>query len=398
MTTAIVIGAGIAGPVAAMSLQRAGISATVCEARPEEGCHLGSFLTIQPNGLDALRAVDAAERVLDLGFPTPSMRFRSGSGKTLGDLPNGRLEDGTVSRTLKRSDLYGALRQEALDRGIGVLHGKRLTDAVAYGDGVRASFEDGTTAEADLLVGADGVHSVVRRLIDPGAATPRRLPILNIGGFARGIRLPGEPGVYTMMFGKRSFLGWATAPDGAVWWFANPPRAEGMTDADVRGLGSEHLRSWLLELHAEDSFPIRDLLDATPHPLQAWPVHDLPEVARWHRDRMVILGDAAHAASPTSGQGASLAAEDAVLLAKCLRDVGNVAGALEAFERVRRPRVERVVAHAAKTSSMKVPGPVGRVLRDLMMPFFLRRVASSGSASLAWLHSHHIEWEEPAAA
>src|SRR5690606_36875651 len=119
---------------------------------------------------------------------------------------------------------------------------------------------------------------------------------------------------------------------------------------------------------------------------------------RWHRDRMVILGDAAHAASPTSGQGASLAAEDAVLLAKCLRDVGNVAGALEAFDRVRRPRVERVVAHAAKTSSMKVPGSVGRVLRDLMMPFFLRRVASSGSASLAWLHSHHIEWEEPAAA
>jgi FAD-dependent urate hydroxylase len=84
MTTALITGGGVAGPVAAMALQRAGIDATIYEARPGGADDVGAFLTLQSNGMDALRAIDAHHVAKDLGFPTPLMRFYSGTGKYLG--------------------------------------------------------------------------------------------------------------------------------------------------------------------------------------------------------------------------------------------------------------------------------------------------------------------------
>jgi 2-polyprenyl-6-methoxyphenol hydroxylase-like FAD-dependent oxidoreductase len=108
---------------------------------------------------------------------------------------------------------------------------------------------------------------------------------------------------------------------------------------------------------------------------------------------MVIVGDAAHAPSPTSGQGASMATEDAVVLAQCLRDLPGVPQALAAYERLRRRRVERIVAQGARTGSAKTPGPVGRVVRDLALPLVFRFLATERSR--AWIYDHHIDWDAP---
>lgn len=382
MTTALVIGGGVAGPVAAMALQAAGIAATVCEARTGPADDRGAFLTLQINGIDALRAIDVD--VTGLGFPTPAIRLRSGTGRLLGEVGTGQpLPDGTVGVTLRRGDLYAALRDEAVRRGIAVEHGRRLVDAVPDGDGVRAVFADGSTAVADVLVGADGVHSRVRTLIDPAAAAPRLLPVLDTGGFAPPQATGAEPGVYEMVFGKRAFFGWAVAADGGVWWFANPPWRPGaaaMTDAQWR--------AWLRELFACDRGPAVAIIDSTPGELRGWESHDLPHVQRWHRDGMVLVGDAAHATSPASGQGASLAAEDAVELARCLRDLPAPAAAFAAFERLRRDRVQRIVRAGARTSGQKAAGPVGRVLRDALMPLALRGMRRDAQN---WIHHHHID-------
>lgn len=185
MRTAIVVGAGVAGPVAAIALQRAGITPTVYEARERTADELGAFLTLQVNGIDALRALGIGDVVAGLGFPTPRMRFRSGTGKVLGEVSTGPpLPDGTVGVTLRRGDLYRALRDEARRRGVTVVHGHRLADARPVPGGVRAEFTDGSTDTADLLVGADGIRSRVRQVIDPAAAPARYVPVLNIGGFA----------------------------------------------------------------------------------------------------------------------------------------------------------------------------------------------------------------------
>jgi 2-polyprenyl-6-methoxyphenol hydroxylase-like FAD-dependent oxidoreductase len=326
------------------------------------------------------------------------MSIQSGTGKHLGDVPNGgTLPDGTVSQTLKRADLYRALRDEAIRRGVRVEYGKRLLDAEVTPDGgVVARFEDGTETEGDLLVGADGIHSRTRRVIDPSAPGARYVPVLNIGGYASGVRVRAEPGTFRMVFGKHAFFGYAVHPSGEVWWFANPPRAEEPTSAELAAIGTEQWREMLTNLFADDATPAAEIVQATPGKLAGWASHDLPSVPTWHRGPMVVIGDAAHATAPSSGQGASMAVEDAVVLARCLRDLPDTGQAFATYERLRRGRVERIVAHGARTSNSKAAGPVGRALRDLMLPVILKRVAGGGS--LAWMHDHHIDWDEKVAA
>jgi 2-polyprenyl-6-methoxyphenol hydroxylase-like FAD-dependent oxidoreductase len=398
MTSALIIGAGVAGPVTAMALQQAGIDATIYEAYPRGADTAGVFLTLQINGISALRAIGADHAIAGLGFATPAMRFSSGSGKHLGTVhTGGTLADGTQSQTLKRSDLYRALRDEALRRGARVIYDKRLVDARAERGGVTAIFADGTRAHGDLLIGCDGIRSRVRSAIDPAAPRARYVPVLNIGGYAPGLfpgaRSEAVTGDYHMIFGKRAFFGYAVAPDGTAWWFANPPRKDEPSDDELAAMSSDEWRAWLLDLFAVDHSPAVDIIRATPDPLRGWATYDIPSVPTWHNDTMVVIGDAAHATSPSSGQGASMAIEDAVVLAKCLRDLPTVAEAFAAYEILRRERVEKVVAAGARSSSTKVAGPIGRVFRDLAMPFFLRKVAGDGTGSLAWLHQHRIDWD-----
>ncbi|MEX5716912.1 FAD-dependent oxidoreductase [Geodermatophilus maliterrae] len=384
---ALVVGGGVAGPVTAMALQKAGIDVTVHEAHPAPAGDVGAWLGVQVNGLDALRAVDAEQPVRDAGFPTPVIEFRNGSGRVLGTLPTGR--DGADGVSLRRSDLYRVLGAEALRRGIDVRHGSRLVAARTGPDGVRASFADGTTESADLLVGADGVRSTVRALLDPGAAPPRFVPVLNTAGYAEHAPAGAEVGRLTMVFGRRSFFGWLPAPDGRTWWFANPPAPREPAPDEVAGRSDAEWRALLRDLHRVDRSPAVALVDATPHALRGWTTYDVPAVRRWHDGRTVLVGDAAHATSPAAGQGSSLAMEDAVVLARCLRDL-PLAEALVAYERARRERAERVVAQGFRTSSAKAPPAVGRVVRDLVMPLVLRRRDPQ-----AWVRDHHLEWDDP---
>jgi FAD-dependent urate hydroxylase len=399
MGRAVIVGAGPAGTAAALALQRAGWEPEVFEAYDRSaGLDQGVFLTVAVNGLDALSAIGADAAVRELGFPTGRIRFQSGTGKDLGTLPIGpRLPDGTVTRSLRRADLYAALHELAVERGIPVHHGKRLRAATSDADGVTASFEDGTVASGDLLVGADGLRSTVRSVIDPRAPRPRYAGMGNVGALARvpGLDVGTEAadGDYRMIWGRRCFFGYTVSPDGEIWWFANPPARAELTPAQRRDGAA--MRRHLLELFAADRTPAAEIVAGTPaEAILVADQHELPPVPTWRRGRMVLVGDAAHAVSPASGQGVSLACEDAVVLARCVRDGRDVHGALGAYEALRRERVERVMRWGARMGKTKTVGPIGRTIRDLVMPRFLRLGASErAQARQAWLYAHHLEWE-----
>ncbi|HEV2918952.1 MAG TPA: NAD(P)/FAD-dependent oxidoreductase [Actinomycetota bacterium] len=392
MVKALIAGGGIAGPVTAMALQRAGIEAVVYEAHVPGTGDAGSYLTVATNGLDALRAVDADRPVLAAGFPTPTNVLLSGSGRRLGVVSNGgRLADGTVSHTIRRARLYRALHDEAAARGIRTEYGRRLVGAeVAAAGAVTAAFEDGTRATGDLLVGADGVHSTTRRLLDPAAPSGRYVGLVNFGGYTPDSAGTAEPGAWHMIFGRRAFFGYVVDPEGGTVWFANVPRPA-VTAAERAATSAEQWRRQLVELFAADHGPASDLIAAGTLELAGDSTHDLPSVPTWHKGPMVIVGDAAHAPSPTSGQGASMAAEDAVVLAKCLRDLPEIPQAVAAYERRRRRRVERIVAQGARTGSAKSPGPVGRLVRDLALPLVFKLLVTD--RSIAWIYAHHIDWD-----
>ncbi|MDT3397880.1 FAD-dependent monooxygenase [Streptomyces sp. B1866] len=394
MTHALIIGGGVAGTVTAMALRKAGIDATVYEARPADAADTGAFLVLFANGLAALRAVGADGPVLERSFPATRVDFVSGTGKHLGGrLLSGVREEGdTAARTLKGAVLHRALREEAARRGIDIVPGKRLLAAHTAPDGrVVASFAGGGRAQGDLLVGADGTHSAIRRLIDAAAPRPRYTGRITVCGYtpAGGPSLARD--AYTMVYGRRVLFGGTVAPDGAVWWFANVP-ADEMTRAEIAAVTAAQWRERVLALLAEDDTPAAAVVRASDDSVAGFHAYDLASVPTWYRDSTVIVGDAAHALAPNVAQGASLAMEDGVVLAKCLRDLRRPRHAFAAYERLRRERVERVVAASADQARRSTPGPVGRALRDAILPLRLERARGDAED---WLTGYRVDWDEP---
>jgi FAD-dependent urate hydroxylase len=392
--TAMIIGGGIAGPVAAMALHQAGIEATVYEAYDSTADGIGGGLSIAPNGLHALGVIGAEEVVRRIGVPITAMVLQSWTGKQLGEF--GSPPGLPAMQFVWRADLHRALYDEAARRGISTAHGKRLVGAVDTGDGVTAHFADGTRASADILIGADGIRSTVRALIDPAAPQPRYAGLLGFAARVNETGLATTDGTMYMVFGRRAFFGYGVYDDSSGGWFANLPRRQPMTLAEARAVGAGEWMRVLREAFADDRTPAGDLLRRTDPAdlLVTGALEDIPSVPTWSRGAMVLIGDAAHATSPSSGQGASLAIESAVQLARCLRDLPPDE-AFSAYEGLRRPRVERIIAMAARTNSNKAAGPVARVLRDLLMPVVMKLAKPE---KFAWQFDHHIDWHAPVAA
>jgi len=388
--TALVAGGGIAGTVAAIALHRAGFSPSIHEAHARDQDERGAFVTMAVNGLVALRDLGLDPvRLLAAGFATPAMALRNSAGKLLAELPlGGPLADGLSTTTIRRADLYRELRAEVERRGIAISYGKRLTGAGGGPGGVTAEFADGSTAHGDLLVGADGLHSRTRTALDPDAPAPRYLGLLNAGGFTAGpVAGAPEPGVMQMAFGRRAFFGWASAPDGSVWWFANPPAKRPVAAGEwTPAAWKRHL----IDLFADDAVPAAALIAASDEVVGPWSTWDFPRVPVWHDDRMVLVGDAAHAVSPSSGQGASMAIEDAATLGRCLATISSVPAALADYERRRRGRVEKVVAYGRRSGSIKTAGPIGAALRDTMTPLIMRMLYRKGDPQ-AWILDYRVD-------
>jgi FAD-dependent urate hydroxylase len=390
--TALVIGGGIAGPVAAMALRQAGIEAAVYEAYDSTADGAGGGMTIAPNGQNALDAIGAGDLVRAIGTPVTAMGLRSWTGKHLAQFaPPSRLPS---LQFVWRADLYRAIYDEAERRAVPIHHGKRLTGTTDSDSGVTAHFADGTRASADILIGADGIRSTVRPLIDPAAPQPKYAGLVCFGARMHQSGLPSTSGVMYMCFGKRAFFGYQVFDDSSAVWFVNLPRRLPMTVPEAQAIGAQEWMRTLLAAVADDRTPAFQMISRTDvgRLLITGPMENMPRVPTWTRGRMTLIGDAAHAASSSSGQGASLATESAVELARCLRDL-PYDQAFSTYEQLRRPRVERIIKLGARTNSNKSAGPVGRVLRDLAMPVAMRLI---NPEKTAWQFDHRIDWNAKA--
>jgi 2-polyprenyl-6-methoxyphenol hydroxylase-like FAD-dependent oxidoreductase len=196
-----------------------------------------------------------------------------------------------------------------------------------------------------------------------------------------------------MTFGKRAFFGWQVFADGGGIWFINLPSPTAVSVNEQRTRGGEYWITTLLKACAGDRNPAEQMLRATDPTtmLLAGSTENMPRVPTWSRGRMVLTGDAAHAPSSSSGQGASLAAESSVQLARCLRDLPMDA-ALARYEALRRPRVERIIKATARTNARKAAGPVGRVIRDAIMPTMFKMMKPEKNA---WQFQYPIDWKAP---
>jgi 2-polyprenyl-6-methoxyphenol hydroxylase-like FAD-dependent oxidoreductase len=369
---ALIIGAGIAGPVTAILLKRAGIDAQLFEAWPYSA-GIGGGLQIAPNGMHVLAEIGLAGEMIRRGSTAESFDFYSQSGKRLGAI-NRNMEQrfGQPAVNMRRATLNEAIVDKAWSEDVELAFEKRLVRIEDRADQpIVAHFDDGSSAEGDFLIGADGVHSAVRAHVVPDGPKPFDTGLIGFGGFLPRALLDGSPigqRVETT-FGQSGFFGYGFCSpdpdDGVMWWSTQPGR--GTDAATFRAMSEDALRRHLLDFHAGWHDPIPRLLEAAEN-IGVTATLDVATLPTWSRKRVVLIGDAAHATSPHAGQGASLALEDAMRLARLLQEGQELGASFQAFECERRPRAERVVAFARRNGNQKGEfSATGAWLRDRML-------------------------------
>ena len=385
----IVVGCGIAGPVLGMFLRRLGMEVVICEGRAREALDEGAFLGVAPNGMNVLAELGVAAEVEQASVPCQGFSFHNARGRLIGSID--RRADaarfGARLHMVRRGHLHRVLTDAAIRRGVTVHFGRPLVD-LDRGDPsqVTARFAGGEVETGDMLVGCDGIGSRTRKLTLPDAPAPAYSGLLDFAGFARCPQAPLEVGINVMVFGRRAFFGAFKTPAGEVWWFHNAGQRAPQAGADTPAL----LRARMLELHRHDPSWIREVVQSTPALLGPYPLHDILTMPRWHDGRVCLIGDASHATTPSAGQGASMAMEDAMVLARCLRDRCDPPQAFAAFQDARQARVEAIVRQSRRNGSGKaVSGPVAEWFRDRLLPVFLRL----GARAQERVYAHRISWQ-----
>jgi 2-polyprenyl-6-methoxyphenol hydroxylase-like FAD-dependent oxidoreductase len=171
-----------------MFLAADGWDVEIFEAAVKPDDYAGAFLNVATNGLTVLDALGLRERLLSDAHSAPHMIMWSSTGKQLGSVPNGPAGDpARWSAVVRRGWLHRVLREGAQNRGIPIRFGARLTDITPEPDVVHATFADGHEAQADILIGCDGIGSPTRTQIDAHAPNPRYSGLVGLGGFAHSI-------------------------------------------------------------------------------------------------------------------------------------------------------------------------------------------------------------------
>ena len=370
MPKALIVGAGIGGLAAAVALRRGGWDVRVFE-RASSPRELGFALLLAPNAMHALRELGLDDAIRHSGFVATSGEMRRPDGAVLRrfDVASVRalLDEDTVC-TL-RPALHGALLDAIGLASIDLE--SPVVGFVSHPEGAQVKLADGRTAEGQIVVGADGVASVIRTQLHPEERPPRVTGLLAIRGVARDVvpYLGGADGA--QYFGRGFEAGVARAGEREVYWYLSIKAAHFTGTRDAMAI-AEHCAAQFHE-------PFRAIVRATPREdLRLDELFDRDPISPWGRGAVTLLGDAAHPMLPHAGQGAAQALEDAVVLGSSLRGIQDQTGidaSLRGYEGVRIPRTRAVVALARRNARMgSVDNAVGCWMREQIIRFIPQTV------------------------
>jgi 2-polyprenyl-6-methoxyphenol hydroxylase-like FAD-dependent oxidoreductase len=330
----VIVGGGIGGMALAAALTRRGAPPLVLEQASELG-EVGSGLGVLPSAVHALRSLGVSESLFEGAAPLRRVRLGSHRGRELAVLDVTRVFErvGAGGYVMRRTALHAALAR-LVDPAC-VRTGARVRGLRSVEGGVEIALEgEGEPLRAELVVGADGLRSAVRRHL-LGDVPPRYAGETIFRGVA-DVR-PEPTDVCREIFGPGRRFGYYDLGAGQTYYWATSPEPEGTVIAPAER------RAYLRARFAGWPFGVPDLIEHTPDGqfLQN-DIFDRPPLRSWHRGRVVLLGDAAHPTTPNMGQGACMAIEDAVVLARRLAEGGDREAALRAYAAERAGRTAMI--------------------------------------------------------
>lgn len=342
----LVIGAGIGGLTTAVALQKQGFPVEVYEKVPElKG--LGAGLILATNAMKALKSMGIHEEIQSIANELDHFYIKDQTGKVLsGGLNAEQLKKryGHASHSIHRADLHEKLIS-MLKPG-SLFTGKACRRVGQTEEGAWAEFEDGSRAEGIALIAADGIHSPVRQQHLPGVN-------LRYAGYtcwraiidATDLQNIQEMGSET--WGNNGRFGIVPLSENRIYWFATRNAREG--DAKMRDWKVEDLQSNFADFHED----VQKVLMRTKDEDVLWnDIHDFKPLETFAFDRILLLGDAAHATTPNMGQGACMAIEDAAVLLGCLKTAESYIAAFEEFEARRINRTRWIVNTSYRIGAM----------------------------------------------
>lgn len=383
----LIVGAGIAGPALAIKLIEQGAHVNIIEARTQAEMNEGLFFGISPNGMNILSGLIDISGIYEEYVPG-SLRFYNAKGRQIAELDVSSQKSmyGIAGIQVKRSVISNLLQKKLADLGVPVEYNCKLQSIGNSGAKIEVETNKGQFTDYDLLIGADGIHSLCRRLVFPDAPEPVYTNMLSTGAIVKIPDWDEASEAIEMTFGKQAFFGFSTTNKGNVWWFNNydweqEPDHKALNDPYMK----QNIKKDLLEIHKADHHKIKEIITASQD-LFAYPIYDMPALEKWHTEKICLIGDAAHAISPHTGQGASLALEDSVILAKCLAKYKNPELAFSRFQQLRSDRVAQIIAQARKVGKSKSrPNPVAVFFRDIMVKHFI----SMEQKKMHWIYEYN---------
>lgn len=365
-----IVGGGLAGLTLALALHQVGIQSTVFEARAGP-LNIGGAVMLSPNALKVLDKLGVYDVVRKEGYEFKNLTWQTIDGSKRERQEFGDEEKyGYDALRVHRYILINALIEETKHSGVHVSFGKKFITATERQDGVDISFEDGTTITSSILIGADGIHSTVRRLLYLDL-TPK---FLNLAGataavptsalgltdvMLQDLENPGLDYPLPITIQHPAHGAFVVAPQraGAQEMFFGRQRPWTETDRagwDARSADKQELADFLASDTQDFPQIVRDVVKSIPHDtINLWPFHVIPHLTSWisadGQGRIILVGDAAHAIPPSAGQGLNQCFEDVYTLSltlKSLRDdatgIEALAGRLQKWQQWRLERVKRV--------------------------------------------------------
>ncbi|MDG1689726.1 MAG: FAD-dependent monooxygenase [Flavobacteriales bacterium] len=355
----LIVGSGFAGLIAAITLKISGIPVKIFEAK-KTTLNIGGSITMFPNSMKVLRLIGVADEVIINGVKMQIAKFQNNFGRHLVNRSMGKESVfGEPTITLKRSKLNESLIRKAEKLGIDIVYSKKVINVFESDKNITLEFEDKTRYNGKIVIGCDGINSSVRKYVLGKTIVPKYSGLIYFGGFVKNQKLIKnlnlDINTQYISIGPTHFFAYSYVDNpirgnASVLWYCYLSQPNRLSKNELDKLDDKKVIKRVLSAHKGWHEPVQKLIKNTVEVCKS-SISDIIEIDNWHKGKSLVIGDAAHALNPLSGQGAGIAMEDGFLIAKLIEKYNNdYALAFNNLVKLRKKRTTLIARKARKSS------------------------------------------------